>query len=235
MVSAARTTPVEEKCMKTGIMTDGEIKRDVARELEWEPMVTAAGVGVAVRDGTVTLTGDVATYAEKLAAVEAAKRVYGVRAVADELRVKLSSRHQRDDSDIAEAVANVLRWNVNIPEGRVTATVRNGVVTLQGTVELAYQRYEAERAVHNVVGVVAVFNEMQVEQQASAKRVEEQISEALRRGADLDAQRIRVEVHGGTVELSGRVHSLHEADLARWAVMSAPGVNEVKSHLVVEP
>jgi osmotically-inducible protein OsmY len=217
------------------IMTDREIKGDVERELEWEPMVTAAAIGVGVRNGTATLNGDVSTYGEKLAAVEAAKRVHGVRAVADELRVKLASKHQRNDSEIAEAVANSLRWNVNIPDERATATVRDGRVTLQGTVEFAYQRYEAERAVRHVVGVVAVMNEIRVKQQVSPTKVEEQISEALRRGADLDAQKIRIEVHGDTVELNGHVHSLHEADLARWAVLSAPGVNQVKSRLVVEP
>lgn len=219
--------------MRPSVTTDSEIRRHVERELEWDPRVTPTSIRVTVRGGSITLTGDVSTYAEKEAAVEAANRLYGLVAVADELRVKLATGHRRADSDIARAVGNVIRWNVNIPEGCVTATCRGGVVRLRGTVEFPYQRIEAERAVRYVVGVTGLRNEIRVEQ-VSATRVAQQIVEALRHEADLDAQKIRVEVRGDTVELYGHVHSLQEANLVRRAAQSAPGVNEVKGHLAVE-
>ena len=138
--------------------SDSEIREDVINELEWDPQITEPeAIGVAVQDGAVTLTGHVPTYAQMLAAVRAAERVYGVKAVANDLKVKLSGA-PRDDSDIARAIAHVLEWNVRVPEGKVQARVSDGWVTLEGEVEYEYQRHEVERVVSNVRGVVGVSN-----------------------------------------------------------------------------
>src|SRR5690349_8625998 len=138
------------------VKSDTEIRDDVINELQWDPQITEPeAICVAVTDGAVTLTGHVATYAERLAAARAAERVYGVKAVANELKVKLSGA-PRDDSDIARAIAHVLEWNVQVPEGKVHARVQDGWVTLDGEVEYEYQRHEVERMVRNVKGEVGV-------------------------------------------------------------------------------
>jgi osmotically-inducible protein OsmY len=215
--------------------SDAEIREDVIRELHWDPQVTdPEAIGVAVKDGAVTLTGRVPTYAESLAATRAAARVYGVKAVADELQVRLSTE-PRDDSDIARAIAHVLEWNTQIPEGKVHATVQAGWVTLQGEVEFDYQRHEVERMVRHVRGVVGIINNIVVTSPVSADRVKAQIEEAFRREAEIDARHVRVEVSDHTAELYGHVHSLNEAAAAAAAAAAAPGVADVESHLVVAP
>ena len=142
--------------------TDTEIKDDVVEELRWDPQISdPEAIGVAVSDGAVTLTGTVPSYAEKLSAARAAERVYGVKAVANDLKVKLSGS-SRDDSDIARAIAHILQWNVQIPEGRVRARVENGWVTLDGEVDHEFQRREVERMVRQVRGVTGVLDNITV-------------------------------------------------------------------------
>jgi osmotically-inducible protein OsmY len=215
--------------------TDSEIRDDVINELRWDPQITNPdAIGVAVTDGAVTLTGDISTYAEKLAAVRAAERVYGVKAVANELQVKLPGA-PRDDSDIARAIAHVLEWNVQVPEGKVHARVQNGWVTLDGEVDYDYQRHEVERMVRQVRGVIGVTDTITLKPPASPEKVQEVIEDAFKREAEVDARHISVEVSDHTAMLYGHVHSLHEASAARAAAAAAPGVATVESHLLVSP
>ena len=215
--------------------TDAEIKEDVIRELRWDPQLTEPdAIGVAVKDGAVTLTGHTSSYAEKLAAARAAERVYGVKAVANDLDVKLPGA-PRDDSDIATAIAHVLDNNVQIPPGRVQARVQAGWVTLEGEVEHAFQRREVERMVRQIRGVAGVTDMITITPPVSPERVEETIEDTFRREAEVDARHIRVEVSDHTAKLYGHVHSLKEASAARTAAASAPGVATVESHLLVSP
>jgi osmotically-inducible protein OsmY len=212
---------------------DAEIRDDVINELQWDPQVTdSQAIGVAVKDGAVTLTGHASTYAEKLAASRAAERVYGVKAVANELEVKLSGS-PRDDSDIATAVAQILEWNVQVPEGKVRARVQDGWVTLDGEVEYAFQRREVERMARQVRGVTGVTDRITVKPSASSQKVQALIEDAFKREAEVDARHIRVEVSDRTAELYGHVHSMREEFAARVAAAAAPGIATVESHLVV--
>ncbi len=215
--------------------SDSEIREDVINELRWDPQITEPeAIGVAVQDGAVTLTGHVPTYAQRLAAARAAERVYGVKAVANDLEVKLSGA-RRDDSDIARAIAHVLEWNVQVPEGKVRARVSDGWVTLEGEVEYEYQRHEVERMVRNVRGVVGVTDLITVKPPVSPEKVQAVIENTFKREAEIDARHIRVEVTDHTAKLYGHVHSLHEAAAATSAAAAAPGVATVENHLLVSP
>ena len=215
--------------------TDSELRDDVISELQWDPQITDPNaIGVAVQDGAVTLTGNVPTYAERLAAARAAERVYGVKAVANDLQVKLAGA-PRDDSDIAKAIAHVLEWNVQVPEGKVHAEVRNGWVTLDGEVGYDYQRHEVDRMVRQVRGVIGVTDTITVMPPASAQKVQEVIEDAFKREAEVDARHISVGVSDGIAKLYGHVHSVQEATAARAAAASAPGISAVESHLLVSP
>ena len=215
--------------------SDADIREDVIRELEWDLRIPDPdAIGVAVKDGAVTLTGHASTYAEKLAAVRAAERVYGVKAVADDLKVRLSGE-PRDDADIAKAIAHVLEWNTQVPDGKVHARVQEGWVTLEGEVEYDYQRHEVERMVRHVRGVVGISNGILVVPPVSPDRIQAKIEEAFKREAEVDARHITVDVSDHTAKLYGQVHSLNEASSATAAAAAAPGVAEVESHLVVSP
>ena len=226
--------PAPDRSVRSRMKNDSDIRQDVIKELGWDPKIpNADAIGVAVEDGAVTLTGHVFTYPEKLAAAKAAERVYGVKAVANQLEVRLTDRH--DDSDIAKAIAHILDWNTNIPTGKVRARVEHGWVTLEGIVEYPHQRDEVERMVRHVRGVIGVTNDVEVRPAVSAVQVEEQIEEALRRQADLDARSIRVEVSDHTARVYGHVHSVHEAQAIRKAAAAAPGVARVESYISITP
>jgi osmotically-inducible protein OsmY len=214
---------------------DADIRDDVIDELRWDPQITDPdAIGVAVKDGAVTLTGTVPTYVEKLAAARAAERVYGVKSVANDLEVKLAGA-PRSDSDIATAIAHVLDNNVQVPEGKVHARVQNGWVTLDGEVDYDYQRREVERMVRQVRGVTGVINTITVKPAASPAQVREVIEETFKREAEIDARHISVDVSDHTAKLYGHVHSIQEATAARAAAAAAPGIAAVESHLVVAP
>jgi osmotically-inducible protein OsmY len=217
------------------VKSDAEIQDDVIDELRWDPQISDAdAIGVAVQDGAVTLTGHVPSYAEKLAAARAVERVYGVKAVANDLTVKLADA-PRDDSDIATAIAHVLEHNVQIPEGRVHARVQNGWATLEGEVDYDYQRREVERMVRQVRGVIGVTDTITIKPAARREEVQKIIEDAFKREAEVDTRHVRVEVTDHTAGLYGHVHSLKEASAALAAAASAPGVATVESHLVISP
>jgi osmotically-inducible protein OsmY len=221
---------IEQESRQAGVpegaemRSDTEIRADVIPELEWDPRVSgASAIGVAVQDGAVTLTGNVPSYAEKVAAARAAARVHGVRAVADEIRVRLSDE-TRDDAGIAQAIAHVFESNTQIPDDKADARVQAGWVVLHGQVDCDYQRHEVERMVRHVRGVIGITNDISVAPTASAVAVQAEIEAAFRRGAEVDAQQVRVEISDHTATLYGQVQSLHEASAAAAAAAAAPGV-----------
>lgn len=214
--------------------TDRELKSDVEAELGWDPMVNAAQIGVTVNQGAVSLLGEVDTYAQKWAAEDATRRVNGVRAVAQDLSVKLMADHKRSDTEIAEAMLTALKWDVYVPES-VTARVQNGTVTLEGKVTGNYQRDAAERAVRYLTGVVAVNNFIHLKPEVEASQVRERVEAALRRQAATDAKSIQIEASGGKVTLSGHASSLQSMEDASMAAWAAPGVTEVVDHIKMSP
>ena len=211
--------------------TDADLKRDVVAELNWDPAVNATAIGVAVRDGVVTLTGHLGTYAEKQAASRAVQRVAGVKAVALELDVKLSPDHKRSDTEIAASIENAIRWNTVVPVDAIRVTVDHGWVTLKGDVDWDYQRRGIEKAIRPLMGVVGVSNEIALRAKVKAADVSRKIEEALTRQAIREAKHIHVAVDGATVKLTGAVHSWQERTAAQGVAWSAPGVHAVINEL----
>ncbi len=215
--------------------TNSELLADVQEELEWEPELDADHVAVSVNDGAVTLSGHVPSYFEKTRTVAITERVSGVKAVADEIEVRLPDAAVRDDSDLAESVAHLLSWHSALASQDLRAKVDAGNVTITGTVDWDFQAEEAVRLVKRLVGVRAVTNLVALRKRASIAEVQKSIADALTRRAALDARRIDVSVDGSVATLTGRVRSLEEERLARRAAMSAPGITDVDDQLVVEP
>jgi osmotically-inducible protein OsmY len=216
--------------------SDSEIQKQVLQELKWDTRVEETEVGVQVDKGVVTLTGNVSGYAKKIAAQEAAHRVSGVLDVANDIQVKVPGGLVRTDTEVAQAVRRALEWDVMIPEKRIQSTVAQGWITLEGTVDLLREREDAERTVRNLMGVRGVNNKIVVKPPLpKPTQLRERIEEALERGAEREAKRIRVEVSDGTVTLSGSVRSWQEAEAVVGSVSHAPGVQKVKDNLSINP
>jgi osmotically-inducible protein OsmY len=217
------------------MISDLELQRDVIEELEFEPSVNAAHIGVTASKGVVTLTGFVTSYAEKLTAERAARRVKGVRAIAEEIEVRLPSDTKHADDEIAARAINILKWQVGLPADRITVKAEHGIVTLAGEVEWRFQKNDAEAAIHKLSGVVDVINQVRIAAAVHAAEVKEKIQKALQRSAELEAHSISVRTEGRKVVLTGQVRAWYERDLAEQAAWSAPGVTSVEDHLTVGP
>jgi osmotically-inducible protein OsmY len=206
---------------------DNDIQQDIVAELKWEPSLRDDDIAVGVRDGIVTLGGFVDSFADKSMAERVAGRVKGVKAVANELEVKLPIGSKRADTDIARAVLGALEWNITIPQEKIRVKVENGWVTLEGEVPWHYQREAAERTVRNLTGVRGVFNMITIKVQATPRDLKKRIKDALHRGVDFDAEHVTVEVEGNKAILSGSVRSFAEMKDVERAARNAPGITEV--------
>lgn len=213
--------------------SDNKIQQDVMEELQWEPSVENANIGVAVKDGIVTLSGFVSTYTSKLAAEEAARRVAGVRGLAEEIEVRFTSDPKTADPEIASRIADVFDWSPTIPHSTIDVKVEKGWVTLSGTVDWHYYREAAREAAARINGVKGVTNLITVKKSPSGIDVRERIVAAFKRASDIDASTINVMVDGDKVKLSGKVHSRHERKIAERAAWAAPGVNRIEDNIMV--
>jgi osmotically-inducible protein OsmY len=216
-------------------MTDRDLQDNVQAALEWEPSVDVTDVGVTVDNGVVTLRGDVKTYAEREAAERVALRVYGVKAVANDLKVRLVSGSERTDSEIAQAAVTALKWNTSVQADRISIAVRDGQVILKGHADWQFQKEAATRAVRNLTGVRGVTNHIAVEPRARIGDIQAKIEAAFRRSAEIDARRVKVTVQDSKVTLTGNVRSWAERQEAEQAAWAAPGVTQVEDSLAVIP
>ena len=213
--------------------SDSQLQRDVLEELEWDPRVDHADIGVSVVDGVVSLNGWVKSYAEKIAAERAAKRVGGVDAIAEELKIRYASDAKNADHEIAKRILDIFRYNVLIPNDKIQVKVEKGWVTLTGNVEWNYQSAEAAKAAGKVSGVFGVSNSLAIQNHAHVADVRKRIMDAFERQADLDAKSVTISASGNKVTLGGKVKAWHERKLAEQAAWAAPGVTQVEDHIVI--
>lgn len=212
-----------------------ELQKRILEALDWDPSVEATKIGVAVKDGVVTLTGEVPSYADRIGAERVVKRIVGVKGLANELEVRLPGDWRRTDTDIASAAVRALEWDVQVPYRNLKVRVADGWITVEGEVEWQFQREAAVKAVRNLLGVKGVNNQITLASRVTPADLKGRIETALKRHAELDARRISVGTKGATVVLEGSVHSWAERDEAERAVWGAPGVKSVDDRLAVTP
>jgi len=216
------------------MITDNQLRDSVQKELGWEPRITSAHIGVAAKAGVVTLSGHVETYAQKLAAETAARRVKGVKAVAEELEVKLPFSIKRDDADIAAAVIDRFAWDMQVPHDAIKATVEHGRVTLTGQVDWQFQKTAAETHVRYLTGVTGVSNQLTIKPRVDTAHISDEIDEALGRSWFFDPETINVTADGGKVRLTGTARSPHDRMLAAATAWAAPGTTDVANDILVD-
>jgi len=216
-------------------MTDEELKHHVENALTWEPSINTSDVGVSVEQGVVTLRGNIASFAEKGIAERVALHTYGVKAVANDLNVRLTSAYQRSDTDIARAVVAALEWHTMVPKVGLTVAVSDGRVTLKGVVDWQYEKEAAIRAIRDLTGVTGVISEIIVKPRVNPTDVKDKIEAAFRRSAEVDARRVNVTAQDGKVVLTGNVHSWAERREAERAAWAAPGVTQIDDRLAIVP
>lgn len=214
--------------------TDAQIQKDVMEQMKWEPFLKPSEIGVSVNNGIVTLSGIVDSYAKKLHAEKATRRVSGVKAIAEDVQIGVSPLHKKTDTEIAAAVTNALQWNVAVINEMIRIKVENGVVTLEGEVEWDFQRSRAVKSIENLAGVCFVNNLIRLKPKVTVADVEQQISEAFRRSANIDAGKIHCEAEGGLLTLRGEVRSYAEKKDAEHAAWNVPGVISVNNKLEVK-
>ncbi len=215
--------------------TDVHLQRDVLDELEWEPSVDAAQIGVTTKDGVVTLTGHVPVYSEKHTAQEVAKRVHGVRAVANEIEVRPSDAHVRDDEDIAAAAVHALQWDAMVPDQAVQISVEDGWIKAEGTVEQQFQKAAVDRVLRHLHGSRGVANDIRVTTPQQVSAVKSAIESAFKRSAVLNSKELSVEVEDSTVTITGDVHSMSELAEVERTAWSARGVHCVQNCVTITP
>ncbi|MEY9626318.1 BON domain-containing protein [Sinorhizobium fredii] len=216
-------------------MSDIRLRQDILDELQYEPSVDAANIGVTVENGIVTLTGHVHSYEEKHTAERVAERVKGVLAIAEEIEVRLPEHKKTADDEIASRVLKILAWGAAISDPKdIHVKVEKGFVTLNGMVDWEFQRSAAEKSVRVLTGVTGIDNQLRIRPRMDVLDIKHGIREALKRNAEIEAEKIDVEVSGGQVTLRGKVQSLHERVMAERAAWSARGVTAVRDYLVIE-
>ncbi len=218
----------------TSYKTDGQLKDDIVAELTYEPSAKVTNLSVLVHDGVVTLNGHADSYMEKWEAVRSVKRIEGVKAIADEIELKVPGSVKHTDEDIAIAAAHHLEWSSGVPTGQVTATVRRGWITLDGEVEWQYMKNAAESVVHHLIGVKGVSNMILLKPKPTSTEVKAAIRSAFERSALIDANKIEVETHGGEVTLRGNVRNYAERDEAERVAWASPGTLLVHNNLMIE-
>ena len=214
--------------------SDFQIQKDVMDELKWDPFISISEIGVSVKNGVVTLSGHVDTYSKKLAAEKAAKKVAGVKAVAEELTVGISPSYRKTDSEIAAAVISALKWHSAVQDEKIKITVEDGTVKLEGEVDWEYQRNNVKTAIENLTGMRSVLDLIMVKPRITPTDIQQKISSAFHRSATIDAGKLTAEVIGSKVVIHGKVRSFMEKEDVERAVWNAPGVTSVESKIQIE-
>lgn len=214
--------------------TDIQIQKDVMEELEWEPYLNSSEIGVAVKNGVVTLSGTLNSFSKKIALEKAVKRVKGVRAIAEDVEVNVTPALSKTDSEIADAVLHTLKWQTTIPDEDIYVKVEDGIVKLEGQTDWDFQRNSAKTVIENLSGVRSVINLITLKPSLNSGDIHQQINAAFERNARIDSGKIDVIVEGTTVILQGKVRSFAEKDDAETAAWLAPGVTSIENNLEVE-